>query len=107
MSYLDRLKKSEKVWGDYPKQPKEFNKPNCLGLLGTLPGGAEKLQATATTSTWWLVHYLDGAPVEVARFPPATQADILASHPDAVAAEPFEYTPKHSTPAAIALAGHQ
>ena len=50
MRYLDRLKKSEKVGQDYPKEPKEFKKTNCLGLLGTLPVTYQKLQATETTS---------------------------------------------------------
>jgi hypothetical protein len=43
----------------------------------------------ALTSRWWLVHYLDGAPVEVWTSPPATQAEILAGRPDAIAAEPI------------------
>lgn len=50
MSYLDRLKKSEKVGRDYPKETKEFKKTNCLGLLGTLPVTFQKLQAKETTS---------------------------------------------------------
>lgn len=44
---------------------------------------------TATVSRWWLIHYPDGAPVEVWTSPPATYAQIMASRPDAVAAEPF------------------
>ncbi|MBK6744289.1 MAG: hypothetical protein IPG66_15515 [Hydrogenophilales bacterium] len=44
---------------------------------------------TATASRWWLVHYLDGAPVEVWTSPPATHADILERHPEAIAAEPI------------------
>lgn len=48
----------------------------------------------ATASRWWLIHYPDRDPVEVACCPEATHADILERQPDAVAAEPF-------TPAAI------
>ena len=47
----------------------------------------------APRSTWWLVHYLDGAPVEVWTSPPATQAEILAGRTDAVAAEPILANP--------------
>ncbi|MBH2009040.1 MAG: hypothetical protein I8H71_04985 [Xanthomonadaceae bacterium] len=47
---------------------------------------------TATVSRWWLIHYLDRDPVEVACCPDATHADILERHPDAVAAEPFAPT---------------
>ncbi len=38
---------------------------------------------------WWLIHYPDCEPVEVASFPPATHAGILGRHPDAIAAEPI------------------
>lgn len=44
---------------------------------------------TATASRWWLIHYPDRDPVEVACCPEATHADILERHPEAVAAEPF------------------
>ena len=47
---------------------------------------------TATASRWWLIHYPDRDPVEVACCPEATHADILEQHPDAVAAEPFTPT---------------
>lgn len=47
---------------------------------------------TATASRWWLIHYPDREPLEVACCPEATHADILEQHPDAVAAEPFTPT---------------
>lgn len=47
---------------------------------------------TATASRWWLIHYPDRDPVEVACYPEGTHADILERHPDAVAAEPFTPT---------------
>ena len=47
---------------------------------------------TATTSRWWLIHYPDRDPLEVACSPEATHAEILERHPDAVAAEPFTPT---------------
>jgi len=45
---------------------------------------------TATASRWWLIHYADRDPVEVACCPEATHAGILERHPDAITAEPFE-----------------
>ena len=47
---------------------------------------------TATASRWWLIHYPDRDPVEVACCPEATHAEILERHPNAVAAEPFAPT---------------
>lgn len=47
---------------------------------------------TATAFRWWLIHYPDRDPLEVACCPEATHADILERHPDAVAAEPFTPT---------------
>ncbi len=47
---------------------------------------------TATASRWWLIHYPDRDPLEVACCPEATHADILERHPDALAAEPFTPT---------------
>ena len=38
----------------------------------------------------WLIHYSDRDPVQSCCTPSATHAEILASHPDAIAAEPFE-----------------
>ncbi len=53
---------------------------------------------TATASHWWLIHYPDRDPLEVACCPEATHAEILERHPDAVAAEPF--TPTMRQPSA-------
>lgn len=46
----------------------------------------------------WRIRHPDRDPVEVTCCPPATQAEILAHHPGAVAAEPF--TPTIQKPAA-------
>ena len=43
----------------------------------------------APASRGWLLHYPDREPVEVASFPPATHAEILERHPDAIAAQPL------------------
>jgi len=48
--------------------------------------------ATATaTSAWWLLHYPDREPPQLVSTPPATLAQILKQHPEALAAEPFEW----------------
>ena len=47
---------------------------------------------TATASRWWLIHYPDRDPVEVAFSPEATHAEVLEAYPDALAAEPFTPT---------------
>lgn len=44
---------------------------------------------SVTASRWWLIHYSDRDPAEVACSPEATHAEMMASFPDAVAAEPF------------------
>jgi len=60
---------------------------------------------TATASRWWLIHYPDRDPVEVACCPEATHADTLERHPDAVAAEPF--TPTIRQPSAPLTASEE
>jgi hypothetical protein len=52
----------------------------------------------ATASYWWLIHYPDRHSVQVAYCPDVTHAEILAWHPNAVAAEPF--TPAIRQPSA-------
>ncbi len=47
---------------------------------------------TAPASCWWLIHYPDRDPLEVSCTPPATNAEILEQHPDALAAEPLTPT---------------
>ncbi len=56
------------------------SKPEILAVL------------SAPRASWWLIHYLDGAPVEVWTDPPATQAEVLQGRPDAVAAQPLHQT---------------
>jgi hypothetical protein len=42
---------------------------------------------TATASRWWLIHYPDRDPLEVACCPDVTHAEILERHPGTAAAE--------------------
>ncbi len=71
-----------------PKEEKTAP-PEHVGVTG---GNPCETGDTATASRWWLIHYPDRDPVEVACCPEATHADILERHPDAVAAEPFTPT---------------
>lgn len=52
---------------------------------------------TVTASRWWLIHYPDRDPLEVACCPEANHSEILAWHPDAVAAEAFTPTIRQPT----------
>ena len=47
---------------------------------------------TASASCWWLIHFVGLDPLECYFTDPATHAEILERHPDAVAAEPFTPT---------------
>ena len=47
---------------------------------------------TATASRWWLIHFVGLDPLECYFADPATHAEILERHPDAVAAEPLAPT---------------
>ena len=58
----------------------------------TVPPAIVGAGDTATVSRWWLIHFTERNPVEVACCPEATHADILERHPDAIAAEPFTPT---------------
>jgi len=56
------------------------------------PDPPENIDGNGTTiaSRWWRLHYPDREPLEVATFPPASHAEILERHPEAIAAEPFD-----------------
>ena len=41
------------------------------------------------TSNWWLMHFVDREPIEVAIWPPCNQAGAFASYPKAIAVEPL------------------
>ena len=40
-------------------------------------------------SNWWLMHFIDREPIEVAIWPPCNQAGAFESYPQAKAAEPL------------------
>lgn len=104
MSYLARLKQLEngEIFHNTPKpEPTKPTEPPFDGFVGSTSGANENIydgSATAITERsaeaftpyrWWLIHYPDGAPVEIWNDPPATHAEILERHPDAIAAEPL------------------
>lgn len=91
MGYLDRLKgmNSEKC-PPYPLQ--KLQKAPFDSFCSAQGGRFQKMTPvthSGITSRWWLIHYPDREPAEVASFPPATHAEILERHPEAIAAEPF------------------
>ena len=43
---------------------------------------------TASASRWWVIHYPDRDPLELAFYPEATYAEILEWHPESIRAEP-------------------
>jgi hypothetical protein len=99
--WLARLKneKAPDPHAREPRKPPELaGGAGFLGLLAYPPAPLQKIERgdkpgdTATASRWWLIHYPDRDPVEVACCPEATHADILERHPDAVTAEPFTPT---------------
>ena len=108
MSYLDRLVQIEqrKIFA-YTPEPELTKLPKAPFVSsGSTPQGpyvktqsanaesgqVTKVGAGETASVWWLIHYADRDPVETSCTPPATLAEILASTPAAIAAEPFEPT---------------
>ena len=40
-------------------------------------------------SNWWLMHFVDREPIEVAIWPPCNHAGAIESYPNAIAAEPL------------------
>jgi hypothetical protein len=79
--------------------------PATFATHGIVSGGTVARIATVavanpteakTAFRWWLVHYPDREPVQVACFPDATLAEIMERRPDAIAAEPIHQEPKPS-----------
>ena len=96
MGYLDRLKgaNSEKCpplpLSKPPKAPYGSFDSNHGARFQKITPLVRPADDAATASRWWLIHYPDRNPVEVASFPPATHAEVLERHPDAIAAEPIK-----------------
>lgn len=67
----------------------EGDKARTVATVATVSVAKLPETKTATACRWWLLHYLDGAPVEIWTSPSATHAEILERHPEAIAAESF------------------
>lgn len=67
----------------------EEEKARTVASVATVSVAKPVETITELVSRWWLVHYLDGAPVEAWTDPPATQAEVLQGRPDAIAAQPL------------------
>lgn len=62
-------------------------KKNKAGIVALL---AEVANEKPFGASRWLIHFSDRNPLEVAFSPAATHAEVLASYPSALAAEPIE-----------------
>ncbi|HRF05932.1 hypothetical protein [Accumulibacter sp.] len=60
-----------------------------LRSLCSSPMALKSPISSEITSSRWLVHLMDRGPLEVSVSPAASHAEVLASYPDALAAEPF------------------
>ena len=74
------------AWADATRDKGDGDK---AGIVKALKVGAGD---PATASHWWLIHYPDRNPLEVASYPKATHTEMLEQYPDAIAAEPFTPT---------------
>lgn len=53
----------------------------------------EVITSDTAASCWWRLHYSDWEAVEIAYYPSATHAEVLAGEPNAIEAEPFKPIP--------------
>ncbi|MBN8436953.1 MAG: hypothetical protein J0L95_02740 [Candidatus Accumulibacter sp.] len=63
-------------------------KENKVDIIALLSEGASKKPCRAASH--WLLHFSDRTPLAVDFSPPATHAEVLASYPSALSAEPIE-----------------
>ncbi len=81
----NRLKKYSSANANSANAPQQITP--TLATLATLqlatPAESEVI------SNWWLMHFDDREPVEVAIWPPCNQAGAFESYADAIAAEPL------------------
>jgi len=106
MNYLARLKQLEtgEIFHHVPKhEPTKPTKGGSDGFVGSTPGVNENIYTVCaefeTTSFRWLVHFSDREPVEVYCHPDESWDGIMATYPDALAAEPIpERTKARATP---------
>ncbi len=72
-----------------PANPANVHHQNTptLATLATLQ--LATLAESEVISNWWLMHFIDRKPLEVAIWPPCTLAGAFESYPHAIAAEPL------------------
>ena len=85
---LNRLKKYSSANAN-PANPANVHHQNTrtLATLATL-----QLATPAESkliSNWWLIHFIDSYPLQVAIWPPCNHTEALAFNPTAIAAEPI------------------
>jgi hypothetical protein len=86
----------------------EGEKARTVAIVATVSVAKPTETKTALASRWWLVHYLDGASVEVWTDPHATQDEVLERRPDAIAAQPLHQaaqSPKSACSSCVHVTG--
>ena len=53
------------------------------------PDKTDSIASDEIISNWWLMHFIDREPIEVAIWPPCNHASAIESYPNAIAAEPL------------------
>lgn len=72
--------------------PDQFKPLEVARVARVQVASSPKIDLTASDeiiSNWWLMHFVDREPLEVAIWPPCSQADAFESYPHAIAAEPL------------------
>ena len=54
-----------------------------------MPVKTDSIATDVVISNWWLMHFVDRKPIEVAIWPPCNKAGAFESYPNAIAAEPL------------------
>ena len=71
--------------------PETINLLEVARLAGVQVATSYKSDLVASDeiiSNWWLMHFVDCEPIEVAMWPPCNHASAIESYPNAIAAEP-------------------
>jgi len=91
-AYLARLKNihANNLANTSYTEPTEPTKGAFDGFVGSHMGHIVKNNTDIEViSNWWLIHFTDLKPVQVAMWPPCNHAEALASYPKAIAIEPI------------------
>lgn len=72
--------------------PDEVNRLEVARVARVQVATPYKTNLTASDeliSNWWLIHFIDRDPIEVAIWPPCNKAGALESYPNSIAVEPL------------------